>query len=539
MLNSISLKRRFWVSLVLLWTVIIFCTIIGVKGLLDARNNLQLIHNDKMTTVELLQELLSSFEDTRSHVFRAFQHDPSHDLHLLHDHEVSLHLNAIKDNQSRNRILRERLNNRPVDTVESGLRDNINNALNAWRAQLDSVTANIARNNYSNNVMFTFLTAGTHEGERVHQTIKELANYQSHQADLAYQQTEKNYQLSLLFLALLYVFFALPASVFMVLSLRRLDHGITQVEAAADSITHGDLTYEITLSGNDEMTHVKQKIRDMQAHLTRLIDGIRESSASIENDISQLSDVSRTLVDRNVQQSASLEQTSSATEELNSTVEQNASNAQQAEQTAQKANQAAIDGGQAVNGVVTIMQEIRDASERINNIVGIIDSIAFQTNILALNAAVEAARAGEQGRGFAVVASEVRALAQRSASAAGDIRVLVEKTAEVIQNGAEQTDHTGETMESIVANNAQLASLISEISHASTEQAVGLNEINQAMMSMDQANHQNNELANNTDVITQNLHVQSQQLLDLISSFKTHDQGVLDSQQRRAYTALK
>ena len=233
-----------------------------------------------------------------------------------------------------------------------------------------------------------------------------------------------------------------------------------------------------------------------------------------------VADSSLLLSDRTDQQAASLEETSAATEELNSTVHQNAANAREAETMADQASSVANRGGEAVQSVVRTMDEIKESSHRIFDIVGIIDSIAFQTNILALNAAVEAARAGEQGRGFAVVASEVRALAQRSAAAANEVKELVNSSVEVVGSGSGQVSEAGEMMTDIVTNNQRMMILIKEIAAASQEQSVGLNQINQAINLMDDMTHQNVSLVEQTTEAASALRAQADELVSYVSAFQ-------------------
>lgn len=522
MFNNFSISKRLWLSAVLFWSVIFIGAFIGLKGLSEARDDLKLIHEDKMATVNLLTALSLNFEDTRSQVFRAFQHNPINDLHKLHDHPVSDHLNAIEDNQTKNKTLRQLLLDRPVDAQEDSLRDNIIKSLNAWRAPLDYVTSNLREGNYSNEVVHTFLLAAQSEGVEVLNSIKALSDYQTSEANLAADRAASQFDLFLVLYALLILLLVLPASFFIYLSINRVVNGLKQIEGAADLIASGDLSQPILSSGNDEVSRTISKIRLMQYRLSDVVEGVRQSALNIEIGSRYLSDSTEALNDRNLQQSASLEQTSAATEELNGTVEFNAENARQAEESAKKAQQDAHLGGEAVKDVINVMEEITQSSTEISGFVSIINSIAFQTNILALNAAVEAARAGVHGRGFAVVASEVRTLAQRSASAADDIEKIVQNSLEVVNQGSLLVERTGEVMKEIEASNGNLATLISEISHASEEQVIGLSQINLAISQLDESNHQNNELTLQTDKTAEGLLIQSEALIDLVSQFQTN-----------------
>lgn len=521
MLNNLQLKHRLWIALFLLWSVILICTVIGVQGLLSSHRSLTTIYEDKMKTVELIHQVETNFHDVRSHVFRAFQHDPSNPIHLLHDHAVSRHLNKIKDHRQDNLRIRNLIAERPLVPGEGQFREAFYNALDNWRAPLDRVVEQIGKDNYSNDVMFEFLTANNREGEDVIRASANLASFQAEQARLASVDAKEQLHFAFILFAVLYLALALPATLFILLALGRLSEGLTDAEEAVNAIAEGNLAHEIKLSGNDEMTRIKRQVQHMQLSLIDLIHGIQNTAHGVEEHISELVNSSNTLVDQNVQQSAALEQTSAATEELSSTVALNADNAAQADSSAKQALSAAEQGGQAMANVIGVMGEINEASDRIVAIVGIIDSIAFQTNILALNAAVESARAGEAGRGFAVVASEVRALAQRSAAAASDIKALVEQSMEVVSNGSNQVQDTGVTMDAIIKDNANLEVLIREIATSSNEQAIGLGQINEAMISMDHANHKTNELVAKNNDIAAELQNHSNHLLDLVASFNT------------------
>mgnify|MGYP000205054695 CR=1 FL=1 len=223
---------------------------------------------------------------------------------------------------------------------------------------------------------------------------------------------------------------------------------------------------------------------------------------------------------RTEQQAASLEETASSMDELNTTVQQNADNAQRTSVLASQSNEAVLQGGAAVNRVVTTMADIRDSSRKIAEIIGVIDGIAFQTNILALNAAVEAARAGEQGRGFAVVANEVRALAQRSAVAAREIKELIAVSVDKVEGGAAQVDEAGAAMEEVVAAFGQVAKLVTEISGASREQSAGISQVAQAISKMDEVTQHNAALVEEASAAAESLERQAQGLTQIVERFK-------------------
>ncbi|APE49500.1 hypothetical protein BO996_17455 [Delftia sp. HK171] len=288
----------------------------------------------------------------------------------------------------------------------------------------------------------------------------------------------------------------------------------------ARTVANNDLTSRITVDSRDETGQLLQALRQMNDNLAQVVGQVRSGADSIATASGEIDAGNQDLSSRTEQQASSLEQTAAAMEELTSTVKQNAENARQANQLAASASQTAVQGGKVVAGVVDTMGGISESSRKIADIIGVIDSIAFQTNILALNAAVEAARAGEQGRGFAVVAGEVRALAQRSASAAKDIKDLIADSVSKVDAGTRQVAEAGRTMDGIVQSVQQVSDLVAEITAASQEQSSGINQVHQAISQMDTVTQQNAALVEEAAAATGSLKSQVNQLAAAVSVFR-------------------
>jgi len=254
--------------------------------------------------------------------------------------------------------------------------------------------------------------------------------------------------------------------------------------------------------------------------LARVVGQVRESSRSIASGSGEIASGNADLSHRTEEQASSLQSTAASMEELSSTVRSNADTARQAAQLAGSARAVAVRGGEVVGEVVSTMEAIAASSRRIEDIIGVIDSIAFQTNILALNAAVEAARAGEQGRGFAVVAGEVRSLAQRSAEAAREIKGLIADSVQSVESGSRFVTDAGQTMQAIVERVRSVATLINEISVATREQTSGLVDINDAVGEIDRMTQQNSALVEQSAAAAESLRGQASRLVSAVSAFK-------------------
>ncbi|WP_304941536.1 MULTISPECIES: methyl-accepting chemotaxis protein [Undibacterium] len=289
--------------------------------------------------------------------------------------------------------------------------------------------------------------------------------------------------------------------------------------AVAYQIAKGNLCVDVEVHPKDQSSLIFA-LRDMRDKLSHLVGAVNLSAETIASASREIAHGNLDLSSRTEEQAASLEETAASLEELTSTVKHNAENAREADTLAKQASSVAVNGGDMVNRAVMTMEGINEASKQIVEIISVIDGIAFQTNILALNAAVEAARAGEQGRGFAVVASEVRSLAQRSAAAAKEIKVLIANSVEQVGNGTRIVDQAGIAMHEVVDSIRRVSSVINEIANASHEQTNGIDQINVAVIQMDQVTQQNAALVEEAAAAAEALENQASNLSELVHTFK-------------------
>ena len=307
-------------------------------------------------------------------------------------------------------------------------------------------------------------------------------------------------------------------AVFLIRSIR---NPLQEAVTVATHIAQGDLSVRINTSYQNEFGELMRALQTMTQSLSTLVHDVRESTEGITTASAEIATGNQDLSNRTEQTASSLQETASSMEQLTGTVQQSAQAAQQANQMASSASDAAQRGGQVVGQVVSTMEEIAASSRKINDIIGVIDGIAFQTNILALNAAVEAARAGEQGRGFAVVASEVRSLAQRSANAAREIKTLIAASTERVDSGAQLVSEAGQTMGEIVSAIQRVTDMMSDISASASEQSDGISQVNQAVVHLDQMTQQNAALVEQSAAAAASMRDQAQRLQSAVNVFRT------------------
>jgi len=289
---------------------------------------------------------------------------------------------------------------------------------------------------------------------------------------------------------------------------------------SARQIASGDMTVSIQVDGTDETAQLLHELDAMRESLSGVVANVRRNSDIVANASAEIAMGNQDLSSRTEHQASALQETAAYMEELRSQVQHNAENARQANQLAASTSAVAVQGGDVVRRVVSTMKEINESSHQISEIIGVIDGIAFQTNILALNAAVEAARAGDQGRGFAVVASEVRSLAVRSAEAAKEIKSLIGASVNKVEQGTVLVDEAGVTMSEVVASIQRVSDLVSEISSASNEQSIGVAQVGEAVTQMDQATQQNAALVEEMSAAASSLKMQAGELVNAVSVFK-------------------
>ena len=350
--------------------------------------------------------------------------------------------------------------------------------------------------------------------------LNSLVDHQTNVAIRVDAENEAEYQSSRNWMLALGLLAIMAGAAIAWLITRTITQPLNRAVLVAQAVASGDLGSHIEVAAKDETGHLMQALKNMNESLAKVVGEVRSGADSMATATSQIAAGNQDLSSRTEQQASSLEETAASMEELTSTVRQNADNARQANQLALTASSVAVKGGDAVNQVVGTMDAINTSSRKIVDIIGVIEGIAFQTNILALNAAVEAARAGEQGRGFAVVASEVRVLAQRSAAAAKEIKALIDDSVSKVGQGTQQVGEAGKTMEEIVSSVRRVTDIMGEITAASQEQTTGIEQVNQAIAQMDQVTQQNAALVEEAAAAADALQGQAGQLSRAVSVFK-------------------
>src|SRR5450830_370929 len=400
--------------------------------------------------------------------------------------------------------------------------ETVGQKLQAYRDQFASVANQLESGGYESattaNRMSARSVAQYDEAEKAVSAIEKSLTTQVNEA--VADQARVSKQTQLLFVAAV-VITVVPLTL---LNMHSICRPLEVARQAAQAIAGGDLSRRIEAEGKDEVTDLLNALSDMQAGLGSMVSQVRDASESIATASHEIASGNQDLSGRTEQTASNVQATVSSISNLTGNVQQTASSAQLANQLSGSASTAAVRGGSVVRQAISSMHEISASSRKINDIIGLIDTIAFQTNILALNAAVEAARAGEQGRGFAVVASEVRGLAQRSAEAASEIKGLIKNSVSAVDGGVKLVEDAGSAMDEIVSGVQRVSDIIGEITAAASEQSTGIGDVNQSVNQIDQMTQQNAALVEQSAAAAESLREQADRLASVVRQFRLSDQ---------------
>jgi methyl-accepting chemotaxis protein len=401
---------------------------------------------------------------------------------------------------------------------------NIVSKLGSYRELFAPVAANLAADGYDTATIANRMSArAVAEFDEADKLLKELDGLlQSEvQKATAEQQSVSSQTKWMLALALAITVVIIVPSTLM--NMHSICRPIEEVRRLAQAIAGGDLSQSVAVEGRDEVADMQRALSEMQQGLSRLVSQVRDASGNIATASQEIATGNQDLSQRTEQTASNAQEAVSSLTELTSTVQNMASSSQMANQLAASASTTAKRGGTVVQQAVASMQDISASSRKISDIIGLIDSIAFQTNILALNAAVEAARAGDQGRGFAVVASEVRSLAQRSAAAASDIKGLINNSVAAVEGGVRHVEVAGEAMTEIVSSVQRVGDIIGEISAAASEQSTGIGQVNRSVGEIDRMTQQNAALVEESAAAAESLREQAALLSQVVQQFHLAD----------------
>lgn len=522
MLKDIRIKTLIIAALGLLTMLLVA---VGSMGLYNGTHSVRLMRDvsvqDKAADATVAR-IKHGMETNRTQVLLALQHNPGFEHAAMHDHPVTNHLNAIAENTRRidtlwSEYLASIQSQEEKQLAETWFSasgrlgaDGIEKAVAALQAQQWETAVT---------VLLKTINPAYNKGQAASQALSDfLAKRADANSAMVSENLAHTGQIMLGFLVI-GTLFAVAVGF---LLLRAIAQPLSDAISLANQVARGDLATEIDVHSKNEIGQLLHALHDMAASLSGIVAEVHSGTDTVASASTQIVAGNLDLSSRTEQQAASIQETASSMEEITSTVKLNADHARDADQLAKSASEVAAKGGKVVAQVVDTMNSIHDSARKIVDIIGVIDGIAFQTNILALNAAVEAARAGEQGRGFAVVASEVRTLAQRSAAAAKEIKTLIGDSVEKVEVGNRLVDQAGATMEEIVSSIARVTHIMGEITTASAEQTAGIEQINRAITQMDEVTQRNAALVEESASAAQSLQDQASKLTQAVTVFKLH-----------------
>jgi methyl-accepting chemotaxis protein len=510
-----KIGTRLGAGFALLLILLAAVAMLGIQGLNRSNDALHHIVDVNLKKINLIDEMETSIHIVARVTRTIALLSEDAEAAIQHDKVDSAHLKFNADYET--------LDKMPLDEAGKALMARIKDELAATRAANNRFSA-LAKSNKDEAIVL-LLREAIPTTSKLQNTLEEFSDVQKMKSRKDGEAAEEAFHSARqLMLGLAACALALGGIIAWACT-RSITVPMAEAVTIARTVAAGDLTGQIEVRSTDETGQLIQALKEMNDSLVGIVSRVRSGTDTIATASGQIASGNLDLSSRTEQQASSLEETASSMEELTSTVKQNADNARQANQLAISASCTAVQGGTVVAEVVQTMGAINASSKKIVDIIGVIDGIAFQTNILALNAAVEAARAGEQGRGFAVVATEVRNLAQRSATAAKEIKILIGDSVDKVDLGARLVDQAGSTMQAIVHSIKGVADIMGEITVATQEQTAGIEQINQAITQMDEVTQQNAALVEEATAAAGSLEDQAASLVETVSVFKiSHSQ---------------
>jgi methyl-accepting chemotaxis protein len=538
-MKTLTIKMRLAGVIGFLSLVLLVIGGMGLWGMNRVNERLRTVYDDRVIPIKQLSDINTMMMENIRQLQLAAMHDPRLPEHVLHDHPLGFHHSQVDRNIADIGKTWASYVATFLTPEEKKLADEFiaKRATFVKEGLLPAIEMQKAGRFQDANMHIVKIV-----GPMFAVTLKlnqQLIQLQSDVAEAEYKAAESDYA-RLRWITITATLAGILAAGLAGLMLNRaIGVPLRQAAAAADAVADGNLEVSLRAVRNDEIGQLMQALQRMVDRLRDMIGSMQVASRTVSTESGQLHQEIAGLSARTEQQAANLEETAATMEELTSTVKQNADNARQANDMTVAASDIATKGGRVVAEVVGTMGEISGSSKKIADIIGVIDGIAFQTNILALNAAVEAARAGEQGRGFAVVASEVRSLAQRSAAAAREIKVLITDSVHKVESGSKQVENAGATMDEVVRAVKRLTSIMGEITEASREQSSGIDQISQAVAQLDQITQQNAGLVSSAVGATEALEGQARNLSDALGSFRLSGGEVPDVAASQARAAIE
>nr|WP_315218618.1 methyl-accepting chemotaxis protein [uncultured Duganella sp.] len=520
MLYNIKIRHLVIAALAALMTVIL---LIGGYGIYAADRSLALVNDVTLADQTRSGErnaIRLDMETNRSQILQALQHNTEFEWAKLHDHELSVHWGVI---EAASQGINDRWQ-RYIDSIDNFEQKKL--AQESYRASdglgrihIAAAVAAIKSGDWDGAelVLIKKINPTYRVGDVALSALKKFSDERAEANRTTVQNSLDTMHYSTIVVLILGAVLALAVGYLLI---KAIAQPLQEAMTIAERVAAGDLRGSATSHSTNEIGTLLTALDKMKGNLAGIVAEVRGSTTLIASASAQIAAGNQDLSQRSAEQAASLEETSSSMEEMTATVKQNADSARHANTLALSASEVAVKGGVLVAQVVDTMGSISASSNKIVEIISVINSIAFQTNILALNAAVEAARAGEQGRGFAVVASEVRNLAQRSAAAAQEIKALIEDSVQKVSSGARLVDQTGATMKEIVGSVQRVTGIMGEITGASQEQAIGLDQIRAAIAQMDGLTQQNMALVEEASAAADSMHEHAQGLEIVVSVFK-------------------